>query len=153
MVGGGLGQGQAKTRARGEATLWGTTAQIGATPPRCAPLPAQREDAARRPVVPRSRSTPSPAYPSFPPLLAPSLSPSRPVEPAPPTLANCPSCQDVPAMHGARRTRVPIAANPGARAVGQVRGPGAAEGVRGMAFIENVIASGKSGEKWFEFKV
>ncbi len=31
--------------------------------------------------------------------------------------------------------------------------PGAAEGVRGMAFIENVIASGKSGEKWFEFKV
>jgi predicted dehydrogenase len=31
--------------------------------------------------------------------------------------------------------------------------PGAEEGVRGMAFIENVIASGKSAEKWFDFKV
>jgi hypothetical protein len=25
------------------------------------------------------------------------------------------------------------------------------EGVRGMAFVENVIESGKSGEKWREF--
>jgi len=31
--------------------------------------------------------------------------------------------------------------------------PGAEEGVRGMAFIENVIASGKSGQKWFDFVV
>ncbi len=31
--------------------------------------------------------------------------------------------------------------------------PGAEDGVRGMAFIENVIASGKSSEKWFDFKV
>jgi hypothetical protein len=27
------------------------------------------------------------------------------------------------------------------------------EGVRGMAFIENVIASGKSSQKWFDFKI
>lgn len=31
--------------------------------------------------------------------------------------------------------------------------PGIAEGVRGMAFIENVIASGQSDEKWIDFKV
>ncbi|HEY4150827.1 MAG TPA: Gfo/Idh/MocA family oxidoreductase [Chitinophagaceae bacterium] len=31
--------------------------------------------------------------------------------------------------------------------------PGAEEGVRGMAFIENVIASGKSTRKWFDFVV
>ncbi len=31
--------------------------------------------------------------------------------------------------------------------------PGAEDGVRGMAFIENVIASGKSNEKWIEFKI
>jgi predicted dehydrogenase len=31
--------------------------------------------------------------------------------------------------------------------------PGVSEGVRGMAFIENVIASGKSTQKWTEFKV
>lgn len=31
--------------------------------------------------------------------------------------------------------------------------PGVKEGVRGMAFIENVIASGKSKEKWMEFAV
>ena len=31
--------------------------------------------------------------------------------------------------------------------------PGIEEGVRGMAFIENVIASGKSAEKWTEFEV
>jgi len=31
--------------------------------------------------------------------------------------------------------------------------PGIAEGVRGMAFIENVIASGKSDKKWLDFKV
>ncbi|HSC38466.1 MAG TPA: hypothetical protein VLD19_11355, partial [Chitinophagaceae bacterium] len=31
--------------------------------------------------------------------------------------------------------------------------PGAVEGVRGMAFIENVIASGKSDRKWFDFVV
>ena len=31
--------------------------------------------------------------------------------------------------------------------------PGIADGVRGMAFIENVIASGKSTEKWTEFTV
>ena len=31
--------------------------------------------------------------------------------------------------------------------------PGIEEGVRGMAFIENVIASGKSSEKWTEFEV
>jgi predicted dehydrogenase len=31
--------------------------------------------------------------------------------------------------------------------------PSIAEGVRGMAFIENVIASGKSTEKWTEFTV
>jgi predicted dehydrogenase len=31
--------------------------------------------------------------------------------------------------------------------------PGAGEGVRGMAFIENVIASGKSDRKWFDFVV
>ena len=27
------------------------------------------------------------------------------------------------------------------------------DGVRGMAFIENVIASGKSDQKWFDFKI
>ncbi|RYE37291.1 MAG: Gfo/Idh/MocA family oxidoreductase [Sphingobacteriaceae bacterium] len=31
--------------------------------------------------------------------------------------------------------------------------PGIIDGVRGMAFIENVIASGKSNEKWTDFKV
>ncbi len=31
--------------------------------------------------------------------------------------------------------------------------PGAAAGVRGMAFIENVIASGKSDQKWLDFKI
>jgi predicted dehydrogenase len=31
--------------------------------------------------------------------------------------------------------------------------PGIKEGIRGMAFIENVIASGKSAEKWNDFKV
>ncbi|MEO9020826.1 MAG: Gfo/Idh/MocA family oxidoreductase [Ginsengibacter sp.] len=31
--------------------------------------------------------------------------------------------------------------------------PGVEEGVRGMAFIDNVIASGKSTEKWTDFKV
>ncbi len=31
--------------------------------------------------------------------------------------------------------------------------PGPDEGIRGMAFIENVVASGKSNEKWLEFKV
>lgn len=31
--------------------------------------------------------------------------------------------------------------------------PGAESGIRGMAFIENVVASGKSNEKWMEFKV
>jgi len=31
--------------------------------------------------------------------------------------------------------------------------PGAEEGVRGMAFIENVIASGKTKEKWFDFTI
>jgi predicted dehydrogenase len=31
--------------------------------------------------------------------------------------------------------------------------PGIEEGVRGMAFIENVIRSGKSTEKWLDFKV
>lgn len=31
--------------------------------------------------------------------------------------------------------------------------PGVEDGVRGMAFIEHVIASGKSKEKWFDFKV
>ncbi|WP_219601050.1 Gfo/Idh/MocA family protein [Hymenobacter sp. DG01] len=31
--------------------------------------------------------------------------------------------------------------------------PGIAEGVRGMAFIENVIASGRSDQKWTEFTV
>ena len=31
--------------------------------------------------------------------------------------------------------------------------PGIEEGVRGMAFIENVIASGKSDKKWLDFKV
>lgn len=31
--------------------------------------------------------------------------------------------------------------------------PGPDEGIRGMAFIENVVASGKSNEKWMEFKV
>jgi predicted dehydrogenase len=31
--------------------------------------------------------------------------------------------------------------------------PGAEDGVRGMAFIENVVASGKSTEKWTNFNV
>jgi predicted dehydrogenase len=31
--------------------------------------------------------------------------------------------------------------------------PGTEEGIRGMAFIENVVASGKSNEKWMEFKI
>ena len=31
--------------------------------------------------------------------------------------------------------------------------PGIEEGIRGMAFIENVIASGKSSEKWTDFKI
>lgn len=31
--------------------------------------------------------------------------------------------------------------------------PTVADGVRGMAFIENVIASGKSEQKWFDFKI
>jgi len=31
--------------------------------------------------------------------------------------------------------------------------PGVEEGVRGMAFIENVIASGKSDNKWFDFVI
>ena len=31
--------------------------------------------------------------------------------------------------------------------------PTADDGVRGMAFIENVIASGKSDQKWFDFKI
>ncbi|HLF46232.1 MAG TPA: Gfo/Idh/MocA family oxidoreductase [Chitinophagaceae bacterium] len=31
--------------------------------------------------------------------------------------------------------------------------PGTEEGIRGMAFIENVVASGKSDVKWMEFKV
>ncbi len=31
--------------------------------------------------------------------------------------------------------------------------PGVDEGIRGMAFIENVIASGRSEEKWLDFKI
>ena len=31
--------------------------------------------------------------------------------------------------------------------------PNATDGVRGMAFIENVVASGKSAEKWYDFKL
>ena len=31
--------------------------------------------------------------------------------------------------------------------------PSVEDGVRGMAFIENVIASGKSNQKWFDFKI
>ena len=31
--------------------------------------------------------------------------------------------------------------------------PGADDGVRGMAFIENVVASGQSKEKWTDFKI
>ena len=31
--------------------------------------------------------------------------------------------------------------------------PGLAEGIRGMAFIENVIASGHSDKKWTDFTV
>ena len=31
--------------------------------------------------------------------------------------------------------------------------PGIKEGIRGMAFIENVISSGKSEEKWLDFKI
>jgi len=29
--------------------------------------------------------------------------------------------------------------------------PGVEEGIRGMAFIENVVKSGKSSEKWVDF--
>ena len=29
--------------------------------------------------------------------------------------------------------------------------PGVEEGIRGMAFIENVVKSGKSNEKWTDF--
>lgn len=31
--------------------------------------------------------------------------------------------------------------------------PNASDGIRGMAFIESVIASGKSDQKWFDFKI
>jgi predicted dehydrogenase len=31
--------------------------------------------------------------------------------------------------------------------------PDASDGVRGMAFIENVVASGQSDQKWFDFKI
>jgi hypothetical protein len=31
--------------------------------------------------------------------------------------------------------------------------PNASDGVRGMAFIESVVASGKSDQKWFDFKI
>jgi len=31
--------------------------------------------------------------------------------------------------------------------------PNATDGVRGMSFIENVVASGKSAEKWYDFKL
>jgi predicted dehydrogenase len=31
--------------------------------------------------------------------------------------------------------------------------PTSEDGVRGMAFIENVVASGKSDQKWYEFKI
>ena len=31
--------------------------------------------------------------------------------------------------------------------------PGTEDGIRGMAFIENVVASGKANEKWMEFKI
>ena len=31
--------------------------------------------------------------------------------------------------------------------------PGVEDGIRGMAFIDNVVASGKSNEKWTEFKI
>ena len=31
--------------------------------------------------------------------------------------------------------------------------PSIDEGIRGMAFIENVVASAKTKEKWFQFKV
>jgi predicted dehydrogenase len=31
--------------------------------------------------------------------------------------------------------------------------PGAEDGIRGMAFIENVVASSKSDQKWYDFKV
>jgi hypothetical protein len=31
--------------------------------------------------------------------------------------------------------------------------PTVQDGVRGMAFIENVVASGNSDQKWYEFKV
>jgi predicted dehydrogenase len=31
--------------------------------------------------------------------------------------------------------------------------PGVTEGVRGMAFIENVVASGQSDQKWTDFKI
>jgi hypothetical protein len=31
--------------------------------------------------------------------------------------------------------------------------PGIEEGVRGMAFIENAVASGRSDKKWMEFKI
>src|SRR5436853_4262644 len=31
--------------------------------------------------------------------------------------------------------------------------PGVDEGIRGMAFIENVVASSKSAQKWLDFKI
>ncbi|MGF1923558.1 MAG: gfo/Idh/MocA family oxidoreductase, partial [Bacteroidia bacterium] len=31
--------------------------------------------------------------------------------------------------------------------------PNASDGVRGMAFIENVVASSKSEQKWFNFNI
>jgi hypothetical protein len=31
--------------------------------------------------------------------------------------------------------------------------PGVEEGVRGMAFIDNVVASSKSSQKWTSFKI
>ena len=31
--------------------------------------------------------------------------------------------------------------------------PTVVEGVRGMAFIENVVASSKSDQKWYDFKI
>ncbi|WP_293786143.1 Gfo/Idh/MocA family oxidoreductase [uncultured Pedobacter sp.] len=31
--------------------------------------------------------------------------------------------------------------------------PGTSDGIRGMAFIENVVASGQSNQKWFDYKI
>ena len=31
--------------------------------------------------------------------------------------------------------------------------PGIEDGVRGMAFVENMIASGKSDKKWLDFEI